>query len=233
MTRYLSLLALALPLAFVAGCVDGTGENPDDCVDGDCSDTNDCTDGDCVENGEFLARLHLLAPNGDHADYMADAPDDLVFIGDFKIGTETHENTSECWHEAHAPENDLFVSFSGDGFSCALQYVDIVSGDNGYDVDVLWDGVAPWIDEDGGPTCALDPDGEYTGHDVRTSHNDDGEVVIHIDTGQTAPIVGNEFYFEEDGVLLEGWVAWDLSEIYYHEITAAGNEREQTIYLED
>lgn len=235
MTRIMSLLTLALPLAFVAGCVDGIGTNPDNCVDGDCSDTNDCTGDDCVGNEDFLATLHVIAPND--ADYMADAPDDFEFRGDFKIGFETHEDTSECWYDVEEPTSELFVSFTGDGFRCGWHDLNIGSADNGLEIDVTWDGVAPWIDEDGGPTCALDPDGEYASYNVRTSHNDEGQVVIGIGTMPDAPIVGNQFYLDTEDAFLAGEVAWDLSEITYHVIIYNDGEvhfeNEDTIELND
>jgi hypothetical protein len=223
----LCLLSLVMMLGGceLVGCPDGdcTGV----CDGGTCTDDDDTGEDDDT-GGEFqTATLHIQSPTmGTRPDYMSTAPADLDWRGDFQVQSIViHENDTECFYEVDAPATNLRVGLSGDGFRCAPNFVTVSSSDSGAELDVIWD--SPY-------TCATDPDGEYGTYDVNTTLGDNDEVLIQIGALMPAEIIGNEFHSEgEDGTLMEGTVAWDLSEIQFHAINSVGNELNVTVFQND
>lgn len=218
MTRIL-LAILSLPLAFVVGCGD-----PDNCSTGDeCNDNVDCgtdcgDDDDTATPGDFSATLRSVAPYGWAGNHRIE----MIEPEEENIGT--CEDTNSC--DASLLEVGNFrLAISGDTFTCVPQVQLVDVNDDGNTVAVS----DAWLDEG---TCGLAPEGEDAGWNVDTRITDLGngdQVVITIDN-YDAVVTEDTFFYEDDEYLLEGWIAEDLSEVYFHRVLETG-ETERTLDL--
>ncbi len=200
----LSLSMLALSLALLAGCTDGsTGINPDGtpCEGAQCLDGTD----------EFQsATLAMEAPYGFGeigmfiVDY--DVIDQNVPFSNYVVErTRTYDVKLE--HPLRADNLHEFV--------CTKQEITVTDADNGLDIPINWD-------SEDSPPCAARPYGEYGNKSV-WFHETETDFYIQIGGYLSVPIEGNDFFGEEEDKLSEGHVEWDgeyISRIYLHAISA-------------
>jgi hypothetical protein len=201
----------------------------------DTQDTNssDCNDPGGCENEPLMTTIRSVAPygwSGDHRiapleDWDADPKCEAQSICEYSFPFDNSNPLDEYAILLGS------VRGSGPGFICVDQFLDIQDWGETYEIADQWLGEG---------ICGLAPSGEYSGKDVKTSTSDllngKEQVMIAFNSNE-AIVTGTTFFYQNDEYLLEGWIADDLSEIYYHLIyyDEDGNirdEYENTIYQE-